>query len=39
VTPALTPSSGIVEIIVDSPDVSWSIAEDRIASGGLCFGY
>jgi hypothetical protein len=39
VTPALTPSSGIVEIIVDSPDVSWSITEDRIASGGLCFGY
>jgi Carboxypeptidase regulatory-like domain len=39
VTPALTPSSGIVEIIVDSPDVSWSITEDRISSGGLCFGY
>jgi Carboxypeptidase regulatory-like domain len=39
VTPALTPSSGVVEIIVDSPDVSWSIAEDRAAGGGLCFGY
>jgi hypothetical protein len=39
VTPALTPSSGIVEITVDSPDVSWSITEDRISSGGLCFGY
>ena len=39
VTPALTPSSGSVEIIVDSPDVSWSITEDRLSSGGLCFGY
>jgi hypothetical protein len=39
VTPALTPSSGLVEIVVDSPDVSWSITEDRAASGGLCFGY
>jgi len=39
VTPALTPSSGMVQIIVDSPDVSWSITEDRTASGGLCFGY
>lgn len=39
VTPALTPSSGIVEIIVDSPDVSWSFTEDRSSSGGLCFGY
>lgn len=39
VTPALTPSGGIVEIIVDSPDVSWSFTEDRSSSGGLCFGY
>ena len=39
VTPALTPSSGVVEIIVDSPDVSWSITEDRLGSGGVCFGY
>jgi hypothetical protein len=39
VIPALTPSSGIVEIIVDSPDVSWSFTEDRTTSGGLCFVY
>jgi hypothetical protein len=39
VTPALTPSSGLVEIVVDSPDVSWSLTEDRAARGGLCFGY
>jgi len=39
VTPALTPSSRVVEIIVDSPDVSWSFTEDRSSSGGLCFGY
>ena len=39
VTPALTPSSHVVEIIVDSPDVSWSFTEDRSSSGGLCFGY
>lgn len=39
VTPALTPSSGVVEIIVDSQDVSWSFTEDRSSSGGLCFGY
>lgn len=38
VTPALTPSSGIVEIIVDSPDLSWSFTEDR-SSGGICYGY
>jgi hypothetical protein len=38
VTPALTPSSGIVEIIVDSPHLSWSFTEDR-SSGGLCYGY
>lgn len=39
VTPALTPSTGIVKIIVDSPDVSWSLTEDRSSSGGLCFGH
>jgi Carboxypeptidase regulatory-like domain len=39
VTPALTPSSGVVEIIVDSPEVSWSLTEDRRTSGGTCFGY
>lgn len=39
VTPALTPSSGIVEIIVDSPDVSWALTEDRSSSEGLCYGY
>lgn len=39
VTPALTPSPGVVEVIVDSPDVSWSFTEDRASSGGVCFGY
>jgi hypothetical protein len=39
VTAALTPASGIVKIIVDSPDVSWSFTEDRSSNGGLCFGY
>lgn len=29
VAAALTPDSGIVKIIVDSPDVSWSFTEDR----------